>query len=95
MRQFTAAFERFDAHSYPATTDELIDAYGETTLTHPNGSETLAEALGRLDSETFQSAEEAQMATFSAVGSEAIGRKHYSDRDPSLPGEEGPEPLSI
>lgn len=95
MRQFTAAFDRFDTHAFPATTEELIDAYGETTLTHPNGTETLADALGRLDSETFESAEEARMATYSAVDSAAIGRKHYSDRDPCLPGEDGPEPLSI
>lgn len=95
MRQFTAAFEQFDTHSYPATTAELIEAYGETELEHPNGTETLGDALGRLTPETYQSAEEARMATFSVVDSAAIGRKHYSDRDPSPPGENGPDPLSI
>lgn len=95
MRQFTAAFDSFDTHTFPATTDELIDAYGETELTHPNGSETLGDALSRLDSETFESAQQARMATFSAVSGDAIGRKGYSDRDPIQPGEEGPEQLSF
>ena len=95
MRQFTTAFAQFDTHSYPATTTELIDVYGDIELTHPNGTETLGDVLGRLDTETFESPEEARFAAISAVDSAAIGRKHYSDRDPSLPGEDGPEPLSI
>jgi len=95
MHQFTTAFERFETHTFPATTDELIEEYGETDLTHPNGTETLGEALSRLDSETLESAEQARMATFSAVSGDAIGRKGYSDRDPTQPGEEGPDPLSF
>lgn len=95
MRQFTDAFESFDAHNFPATTEELIDAYGETELRHPNGTETLGDALGRLDSETLENAREARMATISAVNGDAIGRKGYSDRDPIQPGEEGPDPLSF
>lgn len=95
MRQFSTATAQFETHSYPATTDELIETYGKIELRHPNGTETLGDVLGRLDSETFESAEEAQFAMFSAVGSSAIGRKHYSDRDPALPGEDGPDQLSI
>ncbi|MCU4718647.1 DUF5789 family protein [Halapricum hydrolyticum] len=89
------ATAQFQTHTYPATTDELIEAYGETELTLPNGTETLGEALGRLESETFESANAAHMAVYSAVSSKGIGRKYYSDRDPIAPGEEGPDPLSL
>ncbi|MDG5777970.1 DUF2795 domain-containing protein [Haloarculaceae archaeon H-GB2-1] len=95
MRILTDVTDRTDAHSYPATTDDLIEAYGDMELEYPNGGETLGDALRRLDSETFANAEEARMAMYSALGSDAIGRKGYSDRDPLSPGESGPDPLSF
>jgi len=93
--RLTAATEQFEAHSYPATTEELIEAFGETELTLANGTETLGEVLSRLPGETFDSAEDANMAAYSVVSSKGIGRKHYSDRDPIAPGEDGPDPVSL
>jgi hypothetical protein len=93
--RLTAATAQFETHSYPATTEELIEAFGETEITLANGTETLGDVLGRLPGETFDSADDANMAAYSAVSSKGIGRKHYSDRDPSLPGEDGPDPLSL
>lgn len=87
--------EKLDAHSYPATTAELVADYGEMELDLPNGSETFGEALGRLGDATFQSAEQARLAAYSAVSDGAVGRKYYSDRDPTAPGEDGPEQLSF
>ena len=75
--------EMIDAHEYPATTEEMIEAYGERTLELPNGTETVEEVLTRLDSETFESSEEARFAVYSAVSKKAIGRVGYSDRDPT------------
>ncbi|WP_254766364.1 DUF5789 family protein [Salinilacihabitans rarus] len=72
-----------DAHEYPATTEDLIEAYGDRTLELPNGSETIGDALARLDGETFESSEEARLAVYSAVSRKAIGRFGYSDRDPT------------
>ena len=89
------ATAQFESHSYPATTAELSETYGDTELTRPNGTETLADVFGRMAPETFHSPAEAKMTVYSAVSSKGIGRKHYSDRDPSLPGERGPEPLSL
>jgi len=74
--------EVIDDHQYPATTEEMIDAYGDRTLELPNGSETVAEVLARLESETFESPEDARFAVYSAVSDKAIGRVGYSDRDP-------------
>ncbi|MFB6189600.1 MAG: DUF2795 domain-containing protein [Halapricum sp.] len=95
MRRLDTVDEAFDTHSYPTTTDELVETFGETELTLANGTETLAEAFGRLPTETFESAEEARMAVYSVISSKGIGRKHYSDRDPVAPGEDGPEPVSL
>lgn len=95
MKFMANVAEKFDAHSYPATTEELIDAYGEMELDHPNGTETLGDVLARLGSETFECSEDARFAAYSAVGADAVGRKHYSDRDPTALGEDGPDPLSF
>lgn len=95
MRIFTEANERFETHSYPATTHELIAEYGDLELLLPNGSETVGTALSRLDNETYVDAESARLAMYGAVSDKAIGRKYYSDRDPFAPGEEGPDPLSF
>lgn len=95
MRLMTDVTETIDAHTYPATTEEIIEAYGEMEIELPNGDEQLGEALGRLGSETFETAEDARLAAFSAVSSNAIGRKGYSDRDPVCPGEDGHDEVSL
>lgn len=95
MRMLANATETFDNQTYPLTTEELIEAVGETTLELPNGTETLGEALGRLTSETYESPEDARLATYSAVSDKAIGRVGYSDRDPVAMGEDGPDQVSF
>ncbi|MFB6309389.1 MAG: DUF2795 domain-containing protein [Haloarculaceae archaeon] len=95
MRMLDTADDAFDTQSYPTTTEALIDAVGDVELQLPNGTETVGDALSRLDSETFETAEQARTATYSAVSSKAIGRKNYSDRDPVCPGEDGPEEVSF
>lgn len=89
------AAQRIGTHEFPATSEEVIEQFGHLELTHPSGTETLGEALGRLDSETFETAEDAQFATYSAVSSDAIGRRYYSDRDPATPGADGHDPVSF
>jgi hypothetical protein len=95
MRTLAAVNERIDAHSYPATAEELIAEYGEIDLELPNGDETFGDALGRLGETTFEDAEDARLATYSAVSKDAIGRPNYSDRDAPSIGETGPEPVSF
>ncbi|MFC5971779.1 DUF2795 domain-containing protein [Halomarina salina] len=95
MRQFTEATEEFDAHNYPATAQEIIDEHGDMVLDLPNGSETVEEALEPLGTTTFEDAESARLALYSTVSSKAIGRKFYSDRDPTAVGENGPEQVSF
>lgn len=48
-----------------------------------------------MESTTFETAEEARLTTYSAVSEGAIGRKHYSDRDPTALGVDGHEQVSL
>lgn len=95
MRLLDNATTRMNAHNYPATTGDLIEAYGDVELELPNGTESLGDVLGRLTPETYQSAEQARLAMYSAVSSKGIGRVGYSDRDPVSIGEDGPDEVSF
>ncbi|MFP9192303.1 DUF5789 family protein [Natronosalvus vescus] len=88
--------EFIDTHEYPATTEELINAYGEEDLELANGSERLADVLSRLQNETFESPDDARLAVYSAMSNEVVGRVGYSDRDPTPLGSRyAPEPMSF
>ena len=95
MRLLDRATTPMNDHTYPATTADLIEAYGDIELEHPNGTETLGDVLSRIGGETYENAEDARTAAMSVVGSDAIGRKGYSDRDPIAMGEDGPDQLSF
>lgn len=95
MRLVNSVEESFQSHTFPATTEELIDVYGEMTLELPNGTTTLDEVLGVFENETFDSAEDASVTAYSGLGEAAIGRKGYSDRDPACIGEEGYNQVSL
>ncbi len=92
---YTSTNTLFDDHSYPATTSDLIDSYGEQTLELAGGSQTVGDALDVAGEETFESAEEARYAVYAGLGSEAIGRVGYTDRDPEPPGTDGHVPVSF
>lgn len=87
--------EKLSAHTYPATSDELIAAYGDDPIELPEGEETVGSVLGRVGSETFTSAEEVEATLQGNVGHEAVGRRFYSDRDAPVAGEDGPEQVSF
>ncbi len=94
MHLFADADDAFEAHSFPATTEEIIEEYGDLELAH-EGAGTLGDALSRLGEETFERGEDVRFATYSALSSEAVGRKHYSDRDSPALGEGGPDQVSF
>jgi hypothetical protein len=92
MRFMADVSEKLDAHSYPATTTELVEAYGELEFDTEDG-ESFGDVMGRLGEETFEDSEGARLAALSAVGEGAIGRKGYSDRDAPTVGEEADREL--
>ncbi|WP_135821768.1 DUF5789 family protein [Halostella litorea] len=86
----------FDDADYPLTTEQFVARHGDEELELPNGSETLGEVLGRTSGETYEAAEDARFAVYNALSSKAIGRKGYSDRDPTPPGSpHGPDQVSF
>jgi hypothetical protein len=85
----------FVDHRYPATTTELIAAYGDSEIQLQNGTETIGDILGRLGEETFDDPAAVRDALMGGVSHKAIGRRFYSDRDQYTPGEHGPDPVSF
>jgi hypothetical protein len=95
MRFMSQVGDKIDAHSYPATTEELVDAYGELELELANGTETFGDTIERLGEQTFEDAEEVRLTAYSAVSEDAVGRVGYSDRDAPCIGEDGHEQVSF
>lgn len=95
MRLLANVEEEIDAHSYPATTGELIEEYGDLEIELPDGEETFGDALDRLGATTFADAEDVRLAAYSAVSKDAVGRRNYSDRDAPAIGEDGPDQVSF
>lgn len=88
--EFGELKRQLESHEYPATGEELLEAYGEAKLGLPEGSETLRDILGKrhneqhdADAVRYESPQEVHQAIFNMVGSDAIGREHYTDRGSS------------
>jgi len=84
---------RLEAHDYPATSTELIDAYGDHKITLPDGDQSFADVLSVMaqDETEYDSAEEVRQAIYNSVGSDAVGREEYSDRGGTPSDEDGGE----
>lgn len=74
--------DELEEHSYPTTTSELVDEYGDYEVELPDGTESFGEILGGLEGEDakYDSADEVRQMIYNMVGSEAVGREGYSDR---------------
>lgn len=74
--------DELDDHSYPATTSELVDEYGDYEIELPDGTQSFGDVLGTLegDDEEYDSADEVRQMIYNMVGSGAVGREGYSDR---------------
>ncbi|MFU8867650.1 hypothetical protein [Natronococcus sp.] len=85
--EFGPLARELETHQYPATSDELVERYGDAVLGLPNGEQTLRELFELVPDERLESAADARVAIFNTVGEGAIGRKGYSDRTPPALGE--------
>jgi hypothetical protein len=95
MRIVNEADESFATHTFPSTTEEFVAEHGNVELELPNGAVTLEEVFGTLPNEVFQTEEDARYSAYGALGEAAIGRKGYSDRDATCPGEDGHQQVSL
>jgi hypothetical protein len=77
--EFGELAARLDDHEYPATAQELSEAYGDYELRYSGGSETFSATFGSL-TDTFESADEVRQSVLNGVGQNAVGRKAYTDR---------------
>ena len=75
--------EIFDEDRFPATTEELIEEFGDVEIDYPHGGERLEHVLEASGSETYESPDDAQLAVLNGVSREAVGRPRYSDRGDS------------
>lgn len=93
--RLNSASERFEDQEYPATTAEIVSAHGNVPIQLADGIETVGDVLERSGNETFYCPEDVVDALRAGVSAEAVGRRHYSDRDAFTPGEDGPAQLSF
>ncbi|WP_092891146.1 DUF5789 family protein [Halopelagius inordinatus] len=82
-------------YEFPATSAEIIDAFGDERIELANGSETVGDVLGRMGAEVYDGPRDVHDAVLCGLGHEAVGRRYYSDRDAPSPGETGPTQVSF
>ena len=72
--------------SYPITTDELVERYGDYELDRTNADPiTVRELFNFMGDDTFESSEEARQMIMSQMPRESVGRTNYSDRGGASP----------
>lgn len=82
--EFADALEAVD---YPVTSADLVAAHGDLELGHANGHVRVADVLGPVE-DTFAGPAEVRRAVIGLMGMDAVGRKRYTDRGGTTPGEE-------
>lgn len=75
-----AIAEVVDQAAFPVTTEALIEEYGDREVEYPHGSETIASILRTSGMETYETADEIELAILNGVRRDAVGRPRYSDR---------------
>ena len=67
--------------SYPITTAELIEQYGDREFGRTNADPiTVEELFGPMGEDTFDSAEELRQMALNQMPRDSVGRARYSDR---------------
>jgi hypothetical protein len=87
--------DRIEGHQYPTTSEEIIAAHGNATVQLADGSERLGDVLERFGDQTFDAPDEVFETLRAGVCHRGVGRRFYSDRDPTTDGENGPQPVSF
>ncbi|MES3159941.1 MAG: DUF2795 domain-containing protein [Halorubrum sp.] len=93
--QLDGVDDRIEGHQFPTTSEELIAAHGNVTVELADGSERIGDVLGRFGDQTFDAPEDVFDTLRAGVCHRGVGRRFYSDRDPTATGEDGPQPLSF
>ncbi|WP_369684455.1 hypothetical protein [Haloarchaeobius sp. HME9146] len=59
--------EALETHSYPTTTNELVEAYGDYEIETQGGSESLEDVLSRTENQTYDSADDVRSRVLGLV----------------------------
>ncbi|GAB6879520.1 hypothetical protein JCM17823_17940 [Halorubrum gandharaense] len=87
--------DRLERHQFPATSEEIIAAHGNATVELADGSERLGDVLERFGDQTFDRPDEVFATLRAGVCHRGVGRRFYSDRDPTTDAEKGPDQVSF
>ena len=87
--------DRLDRQQYPATTAEIVATHGNVRMELADGSERLGDVLERFGDATYVDTDDVLTALRAGVCHRAVGRRFYSDRDPTTVGEDGTDPVSF
>lgn len=94
--EFGALIEELASVDYPATASELVTAYGDAELGHPDGSQRFRTVIEPLGPTTFVSSTDVVQSVIMMVDGEAVGRQGYTDRGTSPIGTvEVEDPMSL
>ncbi|WP_232686173.1 DUF2795 domain-containing protein [Halobacterium zhouii] len=74
--------------SYPITTDELVDQYGDETVDRTNADPIpVRELFEGIGEDSYESPEEVRQMMLNLMPRDSVGRANYSDRGGSSPTE--------
>jgi len=82
--EFGDLAERLERVDYPISNAVLVELHGDEELVLADGSTTLATTLGDMSDTVYEDVDQVRQAVFNMVTDEAIGRKSYTDREPTV-----------
>ena len=78
--QHSQLTDLFDSDSFPVTTEDLLEEFGDIVVQYPHSAESLATILKYSGSETYMDQTHLEHAVLNGVSRSAVGRPRYSDR---------------
>lgn len=84
-----------DGLTYPTTPARIIAELDDPPIHCANGEERLSHVFQRIRVPTLSSSDDAKLTFLCALNDVAVGRKYYTDRDPPVAGEHGPDQYSL
>ncbi|QRV16863.1 DUF5789 family protein [Haloterrigena salifodinae] len=73
----------FEETTFPMTTEEVLTEFADVEIAYPRRSEPLRVILETSGHETYETADELELAILNGVRRDAVGRPRYSDRGDS------------
>jgi hypothetical protein len=82
-RTLESLMEEFRAETYPLSSAEVRERYGDVVLDLPGGEERVGDVLARVQNGPYPDAMALISSIEDGIGREGVGRSDYSDRGTS------------